>query len=237
MSALLQHLMFASGQRWDTNNDKGVLRGEARKYRILEAHRNVQEVLYARAAVSLLWFTDRWSALAPALRTVATRSLALRVLCRHIAGILLLLFGPHRQMPFGMWGLFDDPSLADMICKMAQCLLDDFSKEYLEYQAFDADNLRGPESLACLAAIGETGKTDTAEVECGHSFWQREARCRCLQTIADSAVAISSTFTLHQAKMAEQSFRFKSRVALPRGRPPKPRTPKLVINTKRKRLS
>ncbi len=116
------------------------------------------------------------------------------------------------------------------------CLLSQFGHEYLAFHGFDPVRLSSPKSLACLAAIAESGKCDTANVECIHSYWQREARARGLQTISDSVVAISSTVMLHTTRGAETEFRYKPETARKLGRPRKPRVPKRAVNPKRKRL-
>jgi hypothetical protein len=76
-----------------------------------------------------------------------------------------------------------------------RCMRDPFSAGLFERYSTKED-LSGPECKAILATVGEFAKLDTASIECGHSLWQREARCRSLQTVATSQSSTSAAFTM-----------------------------------------
>jgi hypothetical protein len=196
---IMQSMLHRSGEAFDLRNDSLGAAGQGRMYRILEAHKNVCECDASWRLLRLLRDADPWETLPLSERTLANRSLAFRTLAREVAGIFMLLAVPHVGMPFSVFSLLEDRSAAAGLLSSPKCMRDDFSNGLLD--AYPGDELGGPESLAVLASIGEIARTDTANIECGHSFWQREARARSLQTKVATHSAVSATFLMHTQRL------------------------------------
>jgi hypothetical protein len=236
IARLMEQMLHRSGQKWDHQNDCNVAQGGARKYRVLEAHRNSAELLYGRAAARLLLSSEPWNVIAIRYRKKEFRSMAFRILMRHMGGTYLLMFVPHKGMPFSLFRLIEDESFAVTLVREPICLRDDFTQGLITAKNAEEtpSNLVSHVTLSCLTSVAEVVRLDTARIETGHSFWQREAKCRGLQTAVDTFLAVSSTFVMHRTRVAQEQFnrRHVRRILKKRGRPPKVRAPR-----ERKRLT
>ena len=200
LSRLIEDFLFLAGERWDTINDWRTTNGEGRRFRVLEAHRVRHERQCAAHALSLLQRHDQWGSFPVECMTLATRGLAFRSLARTIAGVQLLLVSPRQGFPCALFGLLEDPGLAQQFALSPVCMRDDFSNDHI---AKYGDALGGKESLFVLACIADSVRLDTSRIETGHSYWQREARLKGFQTVADSLPSISATWVLHKQRIFE----------------------------------
>ena len=218
LSSLMEHFLFVSGTAWEANNDRDSTAGKPRKFRILEAHKIVEERKFASRVLTLLTDSSQWDALPVAHMTKKSRGFAFRTLCRQAAGVYSLLALPRKGMPFALFRLLEDPASSEVLVNMPECLREDFSDMHMSAFGNDAHRLVQDDSLCVLSAIAETVRLDTARVETGHSFWQREVRARSLQTLSDSLEAASATWVMHKQRVAEMSCRKVPRVPKKRGR-------------------
>jgi hypothetical protein len=163
-----------------------------------------------------------WDAIHIAHRTTRTRSLAFRMLSRAACGCYLLLRMPHDGFPFTLFDFLDEnPPTAEAVAQEKRCFRDDFAEWYLTTFLGRED---GPEGLAVLRMVAEMAAVDVAEAECGHGYWQREARAKSLQTVAETMTDCSATWSLHKQRASEEKLITKA--PAPVGRRPNPRKPR-----------
>jgi hypothetical protein len=180
--ALMGELLHRSGEQYQVENATRTLLGNDHLFRVLTAHRNVAEYDTCRKLIGLLG-SEQWSFLPMHMRTFRNRSLATRLIIRELSGVWMLLISTHIGLPFKLFSLLDNPSSenSEEILRTPQCMRDPFSKEIFKRY---------------LTTVADTAKLDTASIECGHSLWQREARCRSLQTIATSQSSTSAALVM-----------------------------------------
>ncbi len=131
-----------------------------------------------------------------------------------------MLAVPHQGFPFALFKLLEDPDFAELAVRMPDCLRGDFAELYMKAHDYLPERLRSFVSICCLRALAEMIRLDTARVESGHSLWQREARARGLQTVADALVAVSGTFVIHRQRASEAALVRRQRMPRKRGRKP-----------------
>ena len=233
LATLRDHYLLASGVKWEDKNNRDTVEGKPHKFRILEAHNNVQENEFATGSLDLLTNPSLWTPLPGHAHTVAARSFAFRVLFRQLAGVYMLLAVPHQCMPYALFKLLEDRSFARAFIEMPRCLHEEFSDAFISGCRGSAEQLASHASLCVLSAIADTVRLDTARVETGHSFWQREARARGLQTMADSLIAVSATFVMHRARAAEAACKKTPGKTAKRGRRRKERVAKKITKKRR----
>jgi hypothetical protein len=200
---MLKAIMFRSGQSWEDASHLDAVHGAKVRFRLCESQSNSVEKRAAMEALHLMLQTEPWEILLPAQRTRQNSHLAFRMLSRLAGALLMLLVVPHEQMPYKLFSLLYDPSLAALIADTLLCMRDDFSHAHIE--RYPKEALGSSESLSVLRAIASLTRTDTANIETGHSFWQRESRVRGVQTVADSVPASSATFVMHRQREDECS--------------------------------
>jgi hypothetical protein len=190
--------LHRSGTSFATQSDVAAATTGNRRVRVLVAHHNWAENAAARQTLEILTDSHSWDMLPHHHRTLDLRSLAFRTLTTGLAGIFMMLVSVHRKMPLALFGLLQDSSLAQTIQeRFPKCQRDDFSDAFLTKFAGKLDH---PETLAILASFADVTPTSTASIECGHAFWQREARCRGLNTAVATVAGVSAAFVLHKLR-------------------------------------
>jgi hypothetical protein len=200
ISKLIEDFLRLAGEKWDTFNDWATANGHARRFRVVDACQLQTERRCVAQVLLLMQDPALWNSLPAACLTLASRGLAFRSLIRIIGGLRLLLVAPREGFPFALFKLLADVGLAGEILAAPACMRDDFTQHHITRYGAD---LGGQESLFVLASVAESLRLDTSRVEAGHSFWQREARVKGLQTIADSLPSVSATWVLHKQRLFE----------------------------------
>ena len=245
LSSLMDEYLSFSGNAWTSRNDIDSAAGKPRKYRIVEVGKNNMENQFARKALRLLLDPSTWEALPPAHYTLTSRSLAFRALMRAISSVYMLLKLPNEQMPISLFQILDDPLLAPVLVGKPQCMRDEYADEHIKHFCnvgegvvdedpaenedadIDAEGLNSIESLCTLGAVAEIAHPQSTRSETGHAFWQREAKARGMQTVAEAHPYISATWVLHRQRVAERDCRKKEAKSVApkkKGRPVKTKT-------------
>ena len=163
-----------------------------------------------------------WKCLPKCAWTLETRHLSFRLIVRQGAGVLLYLHAPHQETPFTLFDVLGmDAARTKEIASLRICKHCDFSNGHLKRHP-SAELLGGHESVFVLAAVAEKAKVSSANVECGHSYWQREARLRSIQTHSEAFQDCSGTVIQMQARRCELNMDVVAK-SKKRGRPFKPR--------------
>ena len=76
--------------------------------------------------------------------------------------------------------VLDDPSVADTIQSLPPCMLDVFTKTFLE--KFPGEALLGSDAKCCLSVLALLTKTETVQIEWGHSRMHRLISSSSVQT-------------------------------------------------------
>ena len=205
LDTMMTHGLFMAGEQWEKLNDGTTLLSNERHYRLAVAHEAGPERACSAHVLRLLCSPSPWVALSSQNQTLSARSLAFRFLSRVSAGCFLYLAIPHSGFPFRLFKLLTtDPPCIDDILGVPECMRDDFSHDFI---TDFGDSLGGPESMAVLASVGDSVRCDTSRIETGHSFWQREARLKGTQVLADTHASVSATFVQHRQRCIEARFR------------------------------
>lgn len=175
LSALLRACMHAGGAKWEAAQRHALARETSqsasarRQYRITLA---VEQTLEKRFFEQLeqAFGSELWAAMHPESRSVAMQATAFKMLSRAGAAVRLVLQHHHMLPPFTTFRLLGSPPpVHDEVCLPA-CLLDGWSKAFLEQHMAE---LTSPVALSKLAVIASVAQLDIAAIEVGHSRFRR----------------------------------------------------------------
>jgi hypothetical protein len=205
-----RHKLYVSGAKWSEENDRQTALGKPRTYRILDARSNCAERRCANKLFRLLCVPDAWKCLHSSRWTLRLRHLCFRLIARQAAGILMYLWSPHEETPYVSFDILSgDPERIKELSEMWPCKMCDFT--FFHWEKYPtADELGGAESLFTFAGIAELLRIATSTVECGHSFWQREARLRSVQTYCETFADCSATVLHMQSRRCEKNSEITS---------------------------
>ena len=220
MDKLLRKRIFMSGEQWHKANDMASAQGMPRTFKLIERASNAVEFVVGRKTLTLLHDANAWHALHETDWTLHNRSLAFRLCSRQAAGLMNNLVTPHRSCPDAFFYdmLSGDADAIHARQQRPPCERDDYTNDHI--QAY-IDDLAGEESVAVATLVVDEACVATVRSECGHSFWQREARLRSVQTKVDSFHSTNATHILHAQRQIERAY--KRTIKYPRkpGRKPK----------------
>ena len=207
LDKLLHEKIYLSGAAWRRQNDSATMKGEPRQFKMVEKASNKSEYAVGRTHVRLLNDSTQWLTLRHDDFNLKNASLAFRLIVRQAAATVINLVIPHRQCPdaFVHDLLSGDNETIANLKQTPTCMMDDWVYEHCEEHG--KERIDEPDSIATTYLVADEGITATVRSECGHSFWQREARCRSLQTHSDSFITTNATHMLHRQRMIERENR------------------------------
>jgi hypothetical protein len=95
----MSHYLKLAGPEWDFQNDRDVVNGHPRKFRIVEVARCTGETTLAWASLDLMMGgNDQWVALGAEKHSLSTRGLAFRMLSRQVCGTHMMLRVHHQGL-------------------------------------------------------------------------------------------------------------------------------------------
>ena len=100
----------------------------ARPYMLTLAASGDLEVAYFNSARALLSSEDEWELISETHRTIEFNHLCFKTLSRGACLIEVNLGLPHRQMPYKLFNILNDPEEATQVKDMPECCLDPIAK-------------------------------------------------------------------------------------------------------------
>eukprot|EP00971_Amphidinium_carterae_P074979 1481758-Amphidinium_carterae.1 len=149
-----------------------------RKYRLgVAANKELESQLLD--TVKHVFASDSlWEVFPMHTRTMHTRSLGFRVICRAAAAIHASYCWPHMRFPCRLFSLLTHPDLAEELLSVPSCLWDEMTKAFVE--AFPT--LSGEAFRNCLLSVALSQPIDIAKLECRHASIRRTLTYHSVQT-------------------------------------------------------
>ena len=181
LSQLLCYIMFAllhlSGSEWDSVSGQKSVKGEKRRYRLLDVHSGKYSKSFARRARRLYESPEPWEILANSERTQRARSIAFKMISRACCATSSFLELHWMGYPYKLFSILSGRKSAKEVSRERQCFLDDFSRDFLAH--FDSlAKICSIDAVAVLMLAGELARNDIARIESRHSAIQARARLR-----------------------------------------------------------
>ena len=186
---------------------RGEDRGRGlRDFRLLVAARGDLDIGYRLHLQMVFQKSQIWVLLPEANRIEKTRCLIFRMASRAGAEYERLLAQPHRCFPFRLFLAAVDNGQAveaKRTHRESPCMLDDFSRSYLD--KFDPESERG---RMVLVSIMLNAKVDTAAIECWHAWIRRMATRLSVQTHRMNFWDVCARSLAHRIKQGRTAVTF-----------------------------
>ena len=159
--------------------------------------------------------SSHWQWMPAGAKMLDMQTLAFQLSSRLGALVYQMLIWPTMQCPFLTFKLLDEPNLASKICRLPQCLLDDFTKDFM--QKYPGEKMTSQDARMSLHVIAAQAKTETVQLEWGHGRVHRLISTVSTQTHRPHVAYINSQWVCHKQSYLVSSW-FRGRVAGPRPR-------------------
>lgn len=198
---LLSYLEMA-GVQWDEDQLFQQMQTGERKYRIVEAYTQGLTLKAFEDLRALLVDGTVWEVLGGDLNRHHL-TLAFRMISRVLGGLHMLLYDRHAGYPYKLFGIIQDPTLADEIIADGHCRWCPFTAGFLAKHN-TANKLQSDEARLALLAIAATARRDTSRIECRFASVRRMKLIKSL-THLQSLEASSSLFVLRRQRVLEKA--------------------------------
>ena len=190
-----------------------------RSFPVLEYARGGLTTKFHKEVSMLLGEAALWQPIVPELdRTLAKRGLAFRMLSAAGCWIEEGIAHRSRRFPFQLFLLLDSEAHADRILEQPACLLDPWSRDFVEPHRSEVDGLRGPVPRAKALLVASLAKVDIAEIESWHAAVRRRLVSKGVQTHPLTLAALSSERVCDRVRHDGQLWGHTSKTKL-RSRP------------------
>lgn len=213
LQAYTAGLLYRGGKQWETMQHRaaatafiGEAGGEGREYCVVLAAQGVLEKRALADVRNRLINPKLWLATPPALRTLACRALAFRMLSR-LCCLLHKVQRDYSKYPFRTFLLLTDSSFEHVV-QAEQCRWDSWTAAFCRDHT--ARGLASPIALADLRSVAASVKTDTAQIEALHATMRRQAQISSCQTHAEALLDASCETILRRVR--QHGPRFRDRV-------------------------
>jgi hypothetical protein len=206
LAELLREYLFFGGGRWEcqqrhtatqaTPDGTGVA-GE-RKLRLLVAAANELEHKFEQAVVALQGTRGVWQITHPTTRTSATTALIFRLLHRSRSAVFQLLTRHHDGFPFKLFTVLSHPERVDEISQAPDCLLDPFSRWFLDMHP--GRDLLTDVAKHKLQLIALMARVDILQEEVGNSRIRRQLMAASHSTHQQHVSATSAVWATREMK-------------------------------------
>jgi hypothetical protein len=179
--AILRKQLFIGSAAWErAQHAAGLAAGgdpRQRDYRLLYSARGELDAGFATHQEHLFTSHVLWSILPTISCTEATRCLCFRIVSRCSAEYERILGWHHRRPPYLLFMLVHHPEVAQTLRALPTCMLDPFTKSFMEQHDLD-----DPVTPMLLLLILSKACTDTSRIECWHAWVRRMLVKRSSQT-------------------------------------------------------
>lgn len=166
----------------------------SRKYQIVElAEGRLSERFYEQLKC-LLNEQELWQALPPAAQTVAFRALAFRLASRMGCAHHQMLRSRHQQMPYQLFRLLADQSLAQEFSTWPACMQDQWVRAFVKKYPTMCE----PEVLPTLHMLAELLPVGISHIESLHASIRRVLTAKSVQTHRMRLHELSAHWICHQ---------------------------------------
>ena len=163
-----------------------------RSYVIVECAKQVHEASFKTECMLLMSEACMWMNLLPARdQTLKMRGLVFRMLSSADALIQESLGLQHSTAPIKVFGILGNPSVAAEVEGLPPCLLDPWSRRFVEQHKGDEGGLLGSVPMAKLRLLARLAKVDISAVEAMHATIRRRVFSR-FQTHSQTLSEVSS---------------------------------------------
>ena len=172
-----------------------------RSYMLTLAASGELENQYLAQVQFLLADLPTWQIISDQNRTVEFNHLCFKKLTRGGCLIEANIGLPHRQMPYKVFNLLENPERGPEMSGTPPCCLDPFTKGLL--QTFP--NFAGDDCRHTLDMVAKLASTNIASIESKHSSIRRHSILRSTQTWGQQVKDLSAAWTLQQFRRAKVS--------------------------------
>ena len=220
---LLGDYIDRSGHRWELEQRAAVAQmeeaapGSSVRTTPVQQYVNLVSEKRFLAELEALRSPQTWRWLPRHLWTLEQQCLAFRLLSRMGCLVHQLLIVPTQSCPLLLFKLLDEEHVATDIQALPPCMLDSFSSQFVK--RFPADTLRSTEARTCLTALSLALKTETVQVEWGHSAMHRLISTSSVHTHTPQMKFVNAQWVLQrysQRRYPPQSRRTSARKTLPK---------------------
>ena len=169
-----------------------------REYMLTLAAAGTLEASYFQNLATLYQDQDCWKLISDPNKSIGFNSLCFRLLSRGGSLVESNIAHPHRQMPYKVFDLLNDPSHAETLSVLPDCRLDSFSTGLR--QAFPG--FAGDDCSHTLQLVAMLSSTNIAGIESRHSSIRRHAVLKSTHTWAHHIKDLSVAWTLQQLRRA-----------------------------------
>ena len=211
---VLRQQLYVGSKAWERQQSLAALRPSdgplSRDYRILVSARGDQDEEFLRLHKLLCETNRMWITMPKHCLTEFWRCLAFRCAAREAAEYHRLLTYPHRRPPFLLFLILVNPSVAERLKRLPRCLLDSFTKWFME--TFD---ISSSDARAFLMLLISLGHTETSKVECWHAWARRFLVRRGTQTHRPNFLDLSSSVLSHRCRCRREEWQLFSKTEQP----------------------
>ena len=196
----MQSFIKIAAESFDKQQDRKVLQGEQRTYRILECWKGDQVRTFFAKIQKLL--SEPQVAIPSCAFTESSRTLIFRMLARAGSVVEQVVAHQHRGCPFTLFAALI--GCVHEVLSVDPCMQDELTQKFLS--VYGEQGLNSEEAQNSLAALARIIEIDILAIEAKHSSTRRLVVLKSTQTWPIHMQNLSAEWTIRQHKIGRASF-------------------------------